>query len=167
MKLTTFLSQKSARLSKINAFAAKHGLNLGFLADLIHEQYLSDEASGPEDDSTESQDTWKVRMASQAVLPLDPDSQKQMKILEILTPAWRSGSYSRLIRAMEEFVVDDSSLVEDSYIYHRVGVARVQVVSRTVFLDWNKYPEPDDCGLVLERDENGTIVNAHFSSGNE
>ncbi|KAJ7090664.1 hypothetical protein C8R44DRAFT_990666 [Mycena epipterygia] len=119
-------TRKSQKLTKIlYAFAAKHGLDPGFLADLIHEQFLSDEASGPEDDSIESNDAWKVRMASEAGLPLDPDSQKQMKILEILTPAWRSESYSRLIQAMQDFAVDDSSPAEEASIYHRVDAGRV------------------------------------------
>ncbi|KAJ7483090.1 hypothetical protein B0H11DRAFT_1914826 [Mycena galericulata] len=44
-------ARKSHKLSKkLNAFAAKHGLNPGFLADVVHEQFLSDEASGPEDE---------------------------------------------------------------------------------------------------------------------
>jgi hypothetical protein len=39
--------------------------------------------------------------------------------------------------------------------------------NKTLLRDWNKYPEPDGCGLVVERDDNGTIVDGHFSSGDE
>jgi hypothetical protein len=82
---------KSQKLTKIlYAFAAKHGLDPGFLADLLHEQFLSDEVSRPEDDSNESNEAWKARLASAAGLSLDPEAQQKMKILEILTPAWRS-----------------------------------------------------------------------------
>ncbi|KAJ7934844.1 hypothetical protein B0H13DRAFT_1591307, partial [Mycena leptocephala] len=147
--------------------------------------------SGPEDDSNESKEAWKVRLASAAGLPLDPEAQQKTKILEILTPAWRSESYSRLIHAMQDFGVDDASSAEESNIYHRVGVGRASnrlpryapydfgispqwwsenskhPANKTLLKDWTKYPEPDGCGLVVERDANGTIVDAHFPSVDE
>jgi hypothetical protein len=91
---------------------------------------------------------------------------------------------------MQDFGVDDTS-AEESNIYHRVGVGRasdripryapynfgispqwwsensIRPANKTLLKDWNKYPEPEDCGLVVERDANGTIFDAHFSSGNE
>ncbi|KAJ7894600.1 hypothetical protein B0H14DRAFT_3426635 [Mycena olivaceomarginata] len=73
-----------------HASAAEHGLHPAFLADLIHEEFLSDEVSEPEDGSHESKDAWKVRLAAAADLPLDPDAQSELKVLEILVPAWRS-----------------------------------------------------------------------------
>ncbi|KAJ7839171.1 hypothetical protein B0H13DRAFT_2366962 [Mycena leptocephala] len=66
---------------------------------------------------------WKVRLASTAGLPLNPEAQQKMKVLEILKPAWRLESYSRLIHAMQDFGVDGTS-AEESNIYHRVGVGR-------------------------------------------
>jgi hypothetical protein len=38
-----------------------------------------------------------------------------------------------------------------------------------IFKDWNKHPWSyyGTSGLVMERDANETIVDAHFSSGNE
>ncbi|KAJ7836627.1 hypothetical protein B0H13DRAFT_1912969 [Mycena leptocephala] len=87
--------RKSQKLTKIlYTFAAKHGLGPGCLADLLHGQFLSDEASRPEDDSIEGKEAWKVPLASAAGLLLDPKAQQKTKILEILTPAWRSESYS-------------------------------------------------------------------------
>jgi hypothetical protein len=75
--------QKSQRLFKIlNVLAVKHGLDPAFLADLIHEQFLSDEASGPEDNSGESK-------GAAANLSLHADAQKELKFFEILVPAWR------------------------------------------------------------------------------
>lgn len=70
-----------------------------FLADLIEQEFLSDEASGPEDESIESKGVWKVRMAAAADLPLAPDAQKGLKILEVLTPAWRSESVRSCFRS--------------------------------------------------------------------
>ncbi|KAJ7938488.1 hypothetical protein B0H13DRAFT_1851440 [Mycena leptocephala] len=66
---------------------------------------------------------WKVRLTSTAGLPLDPEAQQKMKVLEILKPAWWLESYSRLIHAIQDFGVDDTS-AEESNIYHRVGVSR-------------------------------------------
>ncbi|KAJ7737496.1 hypothetical protein B0H16DRAFT_1730275 [Mycena metata] len=130
--------RKSSTLAKIlDAFAAAYGLDPMFLADLIEQEFLSDEASGPEDESIESKEVWKVRMAAAADLPLAPDAQKGMKILEVLTPAWRSESYSNIIHDMIRFSLDggtsaqdsdasagDSSAQELTLQYHRVGVGR-------------------------------------------
>ncbi|KAJ7609569.1 hypothetical protein DFH06DRAFT_1308864 [Mycena polygramma] len=184
--------RKSEKLTKIvYAFAAKHGLDSGFLVDLLHEQFLSDEGSGPEDDSEETNEAWKVRLSSAAGLPLDPGAQKNIKILEILAPAWRSESYTRLIHAMQEFGVDDSSTAEESNaIYHRVGMGRAsgripryspynfgispewwrensnRPANKKLLKDWYQYPEPDGCGLTVERDAVGSIVAAHFTPVN-
>ncbi|KAJ7848752.1 hypothetical protein B0H14DRAFT_3452969 [Mycena olivaceomarginata] len=91
--------RKSQRLNKfLDAFAAEHGLHPAFLADLIHEEFLSDEVSEPEDGSHESKDAWKVRLAAAADLPLDPDAQSELKVLEILVPALRSDAVLVFLR---------------------------------------------------------------------
>ncbi|KAJ7247962.1 hypothetical protein C8J57DRAFT_1522527 [Mycena rebaudengoi] len=90
--------RKSRQLAEIvNAFAAKFGLDPAFLADLIHEQFLSDEVSGPEDNSGESKEAWKVRLAASAKLPLGPDAQRKLELLEILVPKWRADSASKIL----------------------------------------------------------------------
>ncbi|KAJ7898909.1 hypothetical protein B0H14DRAFT_3124291 [Mycena olivaceomarginata] len=87
--------RKSEQLAKVvNIFTADHHLDPGFLADLIHEQYLSDKVSGPEDEAVETRDAWKVRLAAAANLPLDPAAQKKMEMLKLLVPAWRSEAIS-------------------------------------------------------------------------
>ncbi|KAJ7677132.1 hypothetical protein DFH06DRAFT_619008 [Mycena polygramma] len=191
--------RKSQKLTKtLYPFAAKYGLDPGFVADLIHEQYLSDEVSGPEDDSAETKEAWKVRLASKAGLPLTPDFLRKIHILEILTPAWRSDSYSRLIHAMSDSNAAESSAIQDPteepageesrIVYHRVGVGRCsdripryapydfgmsqqwwrqngkRPANKKILRDWNKYPEPDNCGLVIERNADGDIVDARLST---
>ncbi|KAJ6529261.1 hypothetical protein B0H19DRAFT_1242834 [Mycena capillaripes] len=183
--------RKSQRLVKIlNAFAAQYGLDPAFLADLIHEQFLSDEASGPEDDSGESKEAWKVRIAAAANLSLHPDAQKELKILEILVPAWRSTGYSRLIHDMQRFCLDDA-LSDQELKYNRVPTDRLSdriprfapydfgisiqwwkenrylPANKNVLKDWFKWAEPDTCGLSFDRDDDGEILNIYYTQSQQ
>ncbi|KAJ7789017.1 hypothetical protein B0H14DRAFT_3892136 [Mycena olivaceomarginata] len=179
--------RKSEQLAKVvNIFATDHHLDPGFLADLIHEQYLSDEVSGPEDEAVETRDAWKVRLAAAANLPLDPAAQKKMEILELLVPAWRSEAYSSLIHDLENFCLDGTSPTQELNLkYTRVGLDRPSdripryapydfgismewwkennvPANKTVLKGWTKWPEPDESGLILERDATGAIVGASY-----
>ncbi|KAJ7300683.1 hypothetical protein DFH08DRAFT_946357 [Mycena albidolilacea] len=182
------VNRKSEQLAKVaNAFAADHHLDPDFLADLIHEQYLSDEVSGPEDEAVETGDAWKVRLAAAANLPLDPAAQKKMEMLELLVPAWRSEAYSHLIHDLENFRLDGTSPIQELNLkYVRVGLDRSSdhipryapydfgismewwkennvPANKTVLKGWNKWPQPDDSGLILERDATGVIVGASYA----
>ncbi|KAJ6462693.1 hypothetical protein C8R47DRAFT_1327177 [Mycena vitilis] len=196
--------RKSQKLTKLlYPFAAKYGLDPGFVADLIHEQYLSDEVSGPDEASSETKEAWKVRLASKAGLSLDPQSLKKIHILEMLTPAWRSDSYSRLLHAMQN---SDSNAAESSaaqepteepageesrIVYSRVGVGRISEripryapynfgislqwwqengkhpANKKLLRDWTKYSEPENCGLVIERDADGDIIDTRLTIADE
>ncbi|KAK7001203.1 hypothetical protein R3P38DRAFT_3217394 [Favolaschia claudopus] len=85
-------------LAVLQAFAAEHGLDPAVLVDAIHEQYLSDEVSGPDSDSGESKDAWKVRAAVEAGLPTTPDVLAKFEVFEILEPSWRSVWNYHLVR---------------------------------------------------------------------
>lgn len=74
----------------MKGFGAARNLAQSFLTDLSHEQYLSDEVSGPDDESGESHDAWKVRCAVAANMTTDASALAKIKFLEVLTPAWRS-----------------------------------------------------------------------------
>ncbi|KAJ7698201.1 hypothetical protein B0H14DRAFT_3654909 [Mycena olivaceomarginata] len=172
--------QKSEQLAKVvNIFATDHHLDPGFLADLIHEQYLSDEVSGPEDEAVETRDAWKVRLAAAANLPLDPAAQKKMEMLELLVPAWRSEAYSSLIHDLENFRLDGTSPTQELNLkYTRVGLDRpsdripryapydfgisMEWWKENNLKGWTKWPEPDESGLILERDATGAIVGASY-----
>ncbi|KAJ7929476.1 hypothetical protein B0H13DRAFT_2310619 [Mycena leptocephala] len=159
--------QKSRRLAKIlNAFAAQYGLDPAFLTDLINEQFLSDEASGPEDNSGESKEAWKVRLAAAANLPLHRDAQKELKILEILVPAWHSTGYSGLIRDMQRFRLNDATSDQELQ-YNRVSTAdrlsdRIPRFAPYDF-DWFKWAEPDSYGLSFDRNGDGEILNTYYT----
>ncbi|KAF8142576.1 hypothetical protein K438DRAFT_1784596 [Mycena galopus ATCC 62051] len=89
----------------------------------VHEQFLSDEASGPEDTSVETKEAWKVRLAAAANLPLVPDAQKELKLLEIVVPSWRSDMYSNLIHDLEDFSLNGITPTQELNLkYNRVVV---------------------------------------------
>ncbi|KAJ7805080.1 hypothetical protein B0H14DRAFT_2611737 [Mycena olivaceomarginata] len=59
--------------------------------DLLSQELLSDEASGPEDDADETFDAWKVRMAAAAGHKnLTPAALKKEHFVEVLECPWRS-----------------------------------------------------------------------------
>ncbi|KAJ7668842.1 hypothetical protein B0H17DRAFT_1335884 [Mycena rosella] len=180
--------RKSNHLAKVIAqFSAQHGVDAAFVADIINEQYLSDKVSGPEEGSGESKDGWKVRLAAAANLPLDPAMLKKLDFLEILIPSWRSGLYSTIIRKMEEFLSDGTTPTRQlnlkytrvcldrpsdripTYAPYNFGVClkwleenRSVPAYRNKLKDWNAWPEPAGCGLMLERDEDGVAVDHRF-----
>ncbi|KAJ7865091.1 hypothetical protein B0H13DRAFT_1898712 [Mycena leptocephala] len=111
---------------------------------------------------------WKVRLASTAGLPRDPEAQQKMKFLEILK---LPGGWNRILGSFTPckiLALMTPQMRSPTYIMEWVSVAFQTVfpANKTLLKDWNK-PEPENCGLVMERDANGTIVDAHFSSDNE
>ncbi|KAJ7611136.1 hypothetical protein DFH06DRAFT_1245364 [Mycena polygramma] len=162
--------RKSKQLGKvIEEYAQRHGLNLEFLTDLINEQYLSDEVSGP-DDSDETKEEWELRLAAAADLVLDRRARNPPGFLEVLIPEWRSDRYSDLIHHIEKFRFDTKG--EDTTLhYNRVCVGRLsdripkfapynfgiardwferhrgQPEYRPILKTWGSYPEPQGCGL--------------------
>lgn len=103
------------------------------MRDLINEQYLSDEVSGPEDDSDETMEEWVARLHAAAVaakLPLSANA----RFLEILRPDWRSSQvsfpsghpphifmlfqFSAIIHDLEKFRFDRLSVGETNLKYN-------------------------------------------------
>ncbi|KAJ6543075.1 hypothetical protein B0H19DRAFT_313837 [Mycena capillaripes] len=60
-----------------------------FVRDAAHAEYQSDEVSGPESDSGESKEAWKVRILGAAGYPTDHASVSSYNILEVLIQGWR------------------------------------------------------------------------------
>jgi hypothetical protein len=50
----------------VEPYAAEYGLDSVVLKDMIHYEYLSDEVSGPEEETGESFEVWRVGMAALA-----------------------------------------------------------------------------------------------------
>lgn len=65
------------------------------MKDLLTEQLLSDEASGPEDEEEESFAAWKVRMAAaHGLTVLTPAALKKEHFVEVLECPWRTNEVS-------------------------------------------------------------------------
>jgi hypothetical protein len=95
--------QKAGRHAKgavIEVFAKKHGVDSKDVKEAIHEQWMSDEASGPEGDTSETaKEVWKTRMAFAAGLGnvSDDRSANTTNFLQVLECAWRSGKVRTLV----------------------------------------------------------------------
>ncbi|KAJ7936258.1 hypothetical protein B0H13DRAFT_2303973 [Mycena leptocephala] len=77
--------------SQIEDYAQKYSLLVSVVEELLHEQLLSDEASGPENDEEESPGAWKVRMAMRHGLQdVSATALKKFTFLEVLENRWRS-----------------------------------------------------------------------------
>ncbi|KAF7346895.1 hypothetical protein MVEN_01441700 [Mycena venus] len=79
------------KLSIVRAFAAAHNLDPNLLIKLLNETHESDEASGPEDNSGESHEAWKARMAAAAGIRVTSRAAlAKLEFLEVLGADWRS-----------------------------------------------------------------------------
>ncbi|KAJ7893078.1 hypothetical protein B0H14DRAFT_3675693, partial [Mycena olivaceomarginata] len=162
---------KSTQISKIlKSFGADRNLTQSFLTDLSHEQYLSDEVSGPDDESGESHDAWKVRCAVAANMTTDASALAKIQFLEVLTPAWRSTEYSSLIHDLEDTWFRKFNKTSQKYVRVRWGRPsnRIPIYAPYNFgistewlaenadrpetqdflKGWGAFSEPADCGLI-------------------
>ncbi|KAJ7288588.1 hypothetical protein C8J57DRAFT_1642627 [Mycena rebaudengoi] len=75
----------------VRAYAVKRRLDPDRVEGLLSEAFESDEASGPEDDSGESQETWKARMAATAGISVSSRSTyESSQFVEVLDLEWRT-----------------------------------------------------------------------------
>ncbi|KAJ7751790.1 hypothetical protein DFH07DRAFT_960848 [Mycena maculata] len=83
----------------IAAFATKHNLDPNIVKELIHEQFMSDEASGPEDDDDKG--IWKTRMAFKAGYgDLSAEELAKIDFLEVLGCPWRADELSGALQEL-------------------------------------------------------------------
>ncbi|KAJ7760253.1 hypothetical protein DFH07DRAFT_1022022 [Mycena maculata] len=181
--------QKATQINKvIERFAALYGIDPKALKMALHEQYLSDEVSGPEEESGETKAAWTVRLAAAAGKPLSPAALKNIHFLEVLVPTWRSDDYSTLIHNVEDFKVGESKPLDELNIkYTRVSLgrpsdripgyapydfgykedwlreARAIDATKNLVKDWGKYPVPDGCGLPMRGEVAGVDPRFDFS----
>ncbi|KAJ7290685.1 hypothetical protein C8J57DRAFT_1705932 [Mycena rebaudengoi] len=88
--------RKSEQIAKVvHAYAEKYGLDPKHLLDIIHEEYLSDEVSGPDENTNETKQAWQIRMAAKS-------GRSDRGFLEVLVPPWRSQPYTDIIHALEK-----------------------------------------------------------------
>ncbi|KAJ7127597.1 hypothetical protein C8R43DRAFT_697223 [Mycena crocata] len=86
--------------------------------NMIHEQHVSDEASGPEDGTGESQAAWDARMATAYDPRSRSTSRKQRPYLEVLGCPWRSNeqtAVSHELQTMFEAALTPKELAASHY----------------------------------------------------
>ncbi|KAF7368243.1 hypothetical protein MVEN_00144400 [Mycena venus] len=119
---------KFARIeTQIEAFATRFNIPVSVVEDLLTQELLSDEASGPEDEAEESFAAWKVRMAAAAGhTNLTPVALKDKHFVEVLECPWRSAQLSDISSSMQALY---------AAALNASGGAPLQVYSRA-----NSYP---------------------------
>ncbi|KAJ7922644.1 hypothetical protein B0H13DRAFT_1865656 [Mycena leptocephala] len=164
---------KSDHLMKVvEPYAAEYGLDPVVLQDMIHHEYLSDEVSGPKEETGESFEVWWLRMAALADLSVAPASLERLQILEVLVPEWRTDPYSDIIHDLEQRWYHTLTPKQKRNIpYDRVSTKRISPripmyaphnfgfsedwlkrnrkdrEKRELLADWGKYSEPEDSGI--------------------
>jgi hypothetical protein len=88
--IVSLCCQKAKHMAgQAQSYAEKYGLPVRTVQEMIHEELLSDEASGPEGE--EDPAAWKVRMAQiHGLRDLSPAALKKERFLEVLECPWRS-----------------------------------------------------------------------------
>ncbi|KAJ7794108.1 hypothetical protein B0H13DRAFT_2393489 [Mycena leptocephala] len=133
---------KTKQLEKaVVPYAAKRRVPAQVIKDVfVHEQYMSDEASGPEDNSETNKAVWETRMA----LKRGYEHANNKNILEVLACEWRSDE------------VDVRCVARDAK--HCLSA---------LLEDWGKYPDPEGFGASLGTGEDaaGNADEAHDVEG--
>ncbi|KAJ7449729.1 hypothetical protein B0H11DRAFT_2332069, partial [Mycena galericulata] len=83
----------------VEVYSAQHNLDPNVVKEMIYEEHMSDELSGPDSDDEihESEAAWKREMAKAAgYLDLSQKALDELQILEVVTPDWRSEKMSNM-----------------------------------------------------------------------
>ncbi|KAJ7268285.1 hypothetical protein C8J57DRAFT_1612136 [Mycena rebaudengoi] len=178
---TVKLSRSEQLAKTLLSFADQYGIDVQFLRDIVHPEYLSDEISEPEDETREAKAAWKVRLAAAAGISLSPAVLERTQILEVLVPPWRTEMYRNIIHALSKCWYESlSDKQKEAIKYHRVYTDRVSTriplyapfdfgfsqewVKQQatdsemwrILKDWGKYPEPVDL-VLLEASRDGVV----------
>ncbi|KAJ7105222.1 hypothetical protein C8R44DRAFT_886718 [Mycena epipterygia] len=140
-----------------------------FVRDVAHAEYQSDEVSGPDSDSGESKEAWKVRLLDNAGYPTDHTSVSCYNVLEVLIPGWRVENYGKLLRELRRrnsgkraqkylcIYTDRVSTRIPRYAPYNSAIDQAWLEEKktnpenaTLLADWNSYPEPDRCTFDLD-----------------
>ncbi|KAJ8516428.1 hypothetical protein ONZ45_g6262 [Pleurotus djamor] len=90
------IEKASRLLSVVPAYIEKHGADP---SDLIAQEHMSDEASGPEFDDDEEFNSWKLRMA--ASKNMREADISEVTFWEVVKPVWRSDRLSSVFHELQ------------------------------------------------------------------
>jgi hypothetical protein len=79
------------RTDGVASFVAKYGLTTEAVKQILHEQHMSDEESGPEDADETSQAVWRTKMIYEAGYAGNSDDVlNKIEFVEVVGTSWRS-----------------------------------------------------------------------------
>ncbi|KAJ7933699.1 hypothetical protein B0H13DRAFT_1952945 [Mycena leptocephala] len=144
--------------------AQEFKLTQRFVRDVAHAEYQSDEIYGPESDSGEPKEAWKVRLLGTTGYPTDHTSVSCYNVLEVLIPGWRIENYGKLLRESRRrnsgqraqkylrIYTDRVSTRIPRYAPYNSAIDQAWLEEKkknlenaTLLADWNSYPEPEGC----------------------
>ncbi|EIW75571.1 hypothetical protein CONPUDRAFT_169374 [Coniophora puteana RWD-64-598 SS2] len=131
--------QKAEKLEEPAIIEAYFDLYKADPSPVIHEDFMSDEASGPEDEEVESKHQWKVRMAEKLALPTCGDAFAALRFFEVLRPAWRSEEMSLVFEKLRELrrTVMSAKESETAIVIRVYGTDRVSPRLPEKMEPWN------------------------------
>ncbi|OSD07053.1 hypothetical protein PYCCODRAFT_1464166 [Trametes coccinea BRFM310] len=147
--------KKCSNLLKATAmYMEKHGVDP---TPLIVQEMMSDEASGPEDEATESQAEWKRRMADCAGVTKKTDEQlAKMVFFEAVHPNWRSEALTQILHELWSLFWQASDEPPQTAPYN-FGINqdwyerfKDSNTHKVALKDWMNYPDPEGFGENAE-----------------
>ncbi|KAI8986141.1 hypothetical protein BD414DRAFT_416524 [Trametes punicea] len=162
--------KKCSNLAKaVDAYKAKYGLDP---TPFLVQEMMSDEASGPEDETVEPKEEWRRRIAEGAGIIGRTDAElKKMVFFEVISPRWRSEALTTILhelwgifwdalstraaRAMTPRVTNTGRAtdVPPQFAPYNIGINRLwfenfkdKDTHRIELRDWFKYPDPPGFG---------------------
>ncbi|KAF7375724.1 hypothetical protein MSAN_00461900 [Mycena sanguinolenta] len=162
----------------------KYRVPVNIVHELVHEQLLSDEASGLEDEEIESPAAWKVQMAMQfGERDLSAAALKDQTFLEVLECPWRSDELSNFFHRIQELPSAKSSKMRYKRVRgtHRqssripllspydFGISREWLEEQRrnaevepLLRDWGMHGDPDLFEGIGSEEGDGNIVDPRF-----
>ncbi|KAJ7018277.1 hypothetical protein C8F04DRAFT_1151973 [Mycena alexandri] len=115
-------AERRANTKAISAYATKQKVPPQSVNELIHEQYMSDEASGPDEADDRGKDVWKTRMAFKAGCGDATEAAlANLKFLEVLESPWRAAAITETMEELSANTTNVEAITEKTkFTYVRV-----------------------------------------------
>ncbi|KIJ14141.1 hypothetical protein PAXINDRAFT_156253 [Paxillus involutus ATCC 200175] len=172
-----------------DAYIAKYGVDP---VPVVYADHMSDEASGPEDDTDQSRKEWEMEMATKAGLAADGDLEG-LNFLEVLKSPWRSEELGNVYHELHDLWCS-SLTAKQKKCFHSIRVHATQRQSTRIhtdmpynfgidlawldvnknlpglqdqLTDWGKWDDPEGFGSKkpVEQREQGTAQSHEDETG--
>ncbi|KAJ6590800.1 hypothetical protein B0H10DRAFT_1960964 [Mycena sp. CBHHK59/15] len=169
----------------IEAVAAKYNVSKKSVAELLHEQHMSDEVSGPEDANDMSKAVWTTRMTFKTGLgDVSVEALKKIRFVEVLECPWRSDEMTAPLHDLSTIASDLLSENERQKIQlirvpdtgraslripviapYNFGINnewlqtnKLKPENTRLLSDWGKHPDPEGFGTRRHGVEGEMVV---------